>query len=384
MSNSLGFYDPLFYAQEALISLNRALGLAGRVHRGYDKAPQQKGSTINISRPTQFTATDVNTATGGTTTALAPDEVSITLNEWQEVKFALTDKELSFTQEKIIEDHIAPAAYALADAIDQSLAALIIKFPWYSNFTSTIVVSDILNARKALFANKAPMNDMHFMLNGDVEAQLLGLTPFATSSGGAAGIETLMAGSIGTRYGIEFFANQNTPSHTSGTITDTAGALNANVAKGDTSFTCKALTATDSFKAGDIIKITGDTQQYVLTSDIAVEAAATTAVFNVYPAIAKASLADAVVTIVPVNGSGATKDQNLLFHRHAMALAMAPLSTIGANLGARIATVSDPVTNLSLRSRMWYDGEHSTVKVSLDALWGVKILNPNLGVRAAL
>jgi len=46
--------------------------------------------------------------------------------------------------------------------------------------------------------------------------------------------------------------------------------------------------------------------------------------------------------------------------------------------------VSDPVTNLSLRSRMWYDGEHSTVKVSLDALWGVKILNPNLGVRSAL
>ena len=34
--NTLGIYDPLFYAQEALIQLEKALGLAGRVHRGYD------------------------------------------------------------------------------------------------------------------------------------------------------------------------------------------------------------------------------------------------------------------------------------------------------------------------------------------------------------
>ena len=64
MSNTLGNYDPIFYAQEALIALNKALGMAGRVHRGYDPNPQQKGSVINITRPSVFEATEVNTGTG--------------------------------------------------------------------------------------------------------------------------------------------------------------------------------------------------------------------------------------------------------------------------------------------------------------------------------
>ena len=56
-TNTLGIYDPIFYAQEALVQLEKALGLAGRVHRGYDSTPQQLGSTIQIRRPGIFTAT---------------------------------------------------------------------------------------------------------------------------------------------------------------------------------------------------------------------------------------------------------------------------------------------------------------------------------------
>lgn len=381
MSNTLGNYDPIFYAQEALIALNKALGMAGRVHRGYDPNPQQKGSVINITRPSVFEATEVNTSTGGTTQAVTPENVSITLDTWKEVKFGLTDKELTFTKEKIITDHITPAAYALADAIDQSLVALYKKIPWKEAISSTPVVTDITGVRKALFNNRVPMNDLHFMVDGDVEAGLLALSAFATADGsGQAGIDTQLRGSLGTRYGFEFFANQNTPAHTSGTAADVAGALNADIAVGDTQFVIKSLTDTQTFKAGDIVKITGDSQQYVLTENATVSSNTITA--KVYPAIKKAASADALVTLVLPSGSGGTKNQCLAFHRHAFALAMAPLSDMGGRLGAQIATVADPVTNLSIRSRLWYEGNTSTVKVALDALWGVQVLNPNLAVRA--
>ena len=33
-TNVLGIYDPLFYANEGLIALHEALGMAARVHRG--------------------------------------------------------------------------------------------------------------------------------------------------------------------------------------------------------------------------------------------------------------------------------------------------------------------------------------------------------------
>ena len=35
MANTLGVYDPIFFAQEALIHLENALGMATRVHRSF-------------------------------------------------------------------------------------------------------------------------------------------------------------------------------------------------------------------------------------------------------------------------------------------------------------------------------------------------------------
>jgi hypothetical protein len=102
MSNELSVYDPLFYSQEAIIQLHKNLGMAARVHRGYDKAPQQKGSVISISRPSTFTAL----AAPQSAQAINAGEVQITLDQWYEVKFKLTDKELTYTTEKIITDHI--------------------------------------------------------------------------------------------------------------------------------------------------------------------------------------------------------------------------------------------------------------------------------------
>lgn len=380
MSNTLGNYDPIFYAQEALIQLHEALGFAGRVHRGYDPAPQQKGSVINITRPMSFEATDVNTSTGGTTQELNPENVSITLNNWKEVKFGLTDKELSFTKEKIVTDHIRPAAFGLAKAINKTLCDLYPKIPWYGAISSTPAVADITGIHTTLFNNKAPLDDLHFMVDGNVMGGLMALGAFATNEGaGQAGVNTQMSGILGTRYGFEFFASQTVPAHTSGTMADTAGALNADADAGAESIVIKNLTDNQTLKKGDIIKIAGDTQQYCVTGDKTVSSATTVAIT---PPLAKKNLADAVVTVVLPSGTGATKNQCLAFHRHAFALAMAPLSDLGGQLGAKIATVSDPETNLAIRSRMWYEGNTSTVKVALDALWGVQVLNPNLCVRA--
>src|SRR4051812_42795680 len=107
MANTLSIYDPLFYANEALIWLKKALGLAGRVHRGYDASPQQQGSVIQIRRPSTFTAQNAPSSPQDISAGMVP----ITLDQWKEVKFKLTDKELTFTKEKIISEHIQPAAY---------------------------------------------------------------------------------------------------------------------------------------------------------------------------------------------------------------------------------------------------------------------------------
>ena len=55
-TNTLSVYNPIFYAQEALLALEKNLGMASLVHRGYDKQPQQRGSVIAIKSPATFSA----------------------------------------------------------------------------------------------------------------------------------------------------------------------------------------------------------------------------------------------------------------------------------------------------------------------------------------
>lgn len=378
MPNVITAYDETFYAQEALILVEKALGLAARVHRGYDATPQLQGSTIQIRKPSTFTAQDAP----GSDQSLAAQYVSIPLNYWREVKFGLTDKELSLTRDALIQEHIRPAAYALADDIDQKLAALYKDIPWYFDVAggagSTLVLADVAGARKVMRDNAVPdLNDpsqVHLMVGSAEEAALLPLlAPFNTS--GASGQETLRRGTLGSLFGMEIFANQNTPTHTPGVAADSAGTLTGAHAAGLSAIVVGAVTAAGTFKKGDTLVIAGNTQRYAITADATADGGGAVTL-NITPKLVQAYGNGVVVTI-----RLDSHVSNMAFHRAAFALAMAPLSAMGNELGARIATVSSPESNITLRSRVWYDGNASAVKVGLDVLYGFITLDPNLATR---
>lgn len=375
MANSLGNYNETFFAQEALIQLEKQLGMAGRVYRGYDPNPKAHGDTINIRRPSTFTAQ----AAPSVAQDLATESVSIQLNQWKEVKIKLTDKELSLSADKLIEDHIRPAAVALADDIDQALNALYTQIPWYTQHTNPFVMDDLTAVRKIMQDNKVPMRGGNLSLecSTDVEAFILnklaasGMQPNQQDA-------AIRAGTIGSVFGFDAFANQNTPQHTSGVAADAVGALTVATAVGGGTITFNAVTAAATFKKGDPITITGDSQQYTCAADTVADGAGLVTAMPIYPLAKKINNIGAVVTVKLL---GAAKNQSLAFHRNAFALAMAPLTELGNELGAKITTVSDPISNLTLRSRMFYVGDASAVYVALDVLYGVVLLDPNLAVR---
>ena len=375
MANTLGVYNPIFYANEALIHLERALGLAARVHKGYDAERKSfgKGQTISIRKPSVLTAANAP----ATAEDLTTEYVDITLDQWKEVKFKLSDKELAYTGQRIIDEHIRPAAYALADNVDQALVALYKSVPWAYDGAGD-VVTDFTGTRKVLFDNGVPLDDpgaLHFMMGSSMEANMLALAAFSQQQGaGDAGVSTQMRGHLGTKYGFETFSNQNVASHTGGVCADPVGALTAATAVGDTTIAIDAVTVDGTCVVGDIIEIAGDTQLYVCTADDTFTGGVAT--ISVYPAIKQINADNAVVTITVTD-----KVENLGFHRNAFALAMAPLSDMAKELGARVATITDPITGLSIRSRVYYVGNSSEVHVALDVLYGVKTLDGNLACR---
>jgi len=400
MANTLTPYNPTFYAAEALILLQNALGMANRVYRGYEteRKGYNLGETVQVRKPSDFSVTS---APSSSTNDPYTTSQTITINQWNQVKFALTDKELTQSGSRVIEEHIQPAAYALANQVDTDVMSEYVNIPWYVGCSSTpTAVADITLPRKVLVDNAGKQVDMddgkiHCAVSPNFEQNLLASTHFhsATLVGGTANQDVLMKGHLGTRFGIEFFRSHNVQQHTAGTVitagNDAVLALNGAHSQGDSSLSLDGGNGSETMVAGDSFVIAGNSQRYVVTGTETLSTGANTAV-AIFPSLVADYDDNAAVTFaVSTTESHATgRDDNtdafhgnMLFHENAFGLVVVPLPEIGDGAGANMSTVTDDQTGLSIRSRMAYDDDNAKVKVTLDILYGVKTLEPNLAVR---
>jgi len=123
--------------------------------------------------------------------------------------------------------------------------------------------------------------------------------------------------------------------------------------------------------------IAGSTQKYAITADAT--AGSNETICAISPGLVVAHADNAAVTVT----QSAKTATNIAFHKNAFALAVAPLSTLGADVGgAQIFTATSPDNTLSIRARIYYVGNSSEVHVALDILYGYKTLDPNLACRA--
>ncbi len=398
MANVLSPYNPTFYAAEALILVQNALGIANRVYRGYEaeRASYGLGETIQVRKPSDFSVTS---APSSSTNDPYTTSQTITINKWYQVKFALTDKELTQAGSRVVDEHIQPAAYALANQVDTDLMSLYTDIPWLVGVDSTPnAVSDITIPRKRLVDNAGAQVDMddgkiHMAVTPNFEQALLGATHFhsATLVGGTANQDALMKGHLGTRFGIEFFRSHNVQTHTSGTAVgggDVTGlTLTGAGSQGDTTIGISNGTGSETLVAGDSFVIAGNSQRYVVTATNTASSGTYSSV-AIFPALVADYSSGAAVTFSTAATTTETNADNsdsfyanMLFHENAFGLVVVPLPEIGDGAGARMSTVSDDQTGLSIRSRMAYDDDNAKVKVTLDILYGVKTLEPNLAVR---
>lgn len=389
MANTLGFYNPAFYANEALIWLTKSLGMASRVHTGFDEERRtfNKGDTINIRRPATFTVQDAPSTAQDINTESLP----LLLDRWKEVKFKVSDKEFGFTGERIINEHVMPAAYALGDYIDQDLAALAYEVgPIVTAAAATYASADITSARKSLFDTLCPLFNpemLSLMVSGKAEKDFLDSSNFTTWNGaGGVGAASQQSGVLGSRFGFgRIWANQNVNQLNYSAFTLTTPTVNGAHAKGVTSLAIAATTVNaQTIPKGFAFTIAGDTQIYAVTANVTVSGTAGATV-SISPALQVAASNGAVITphaSTPIAGL-TTKDQNLAFHRHAFAMAFGKLpdGSVLNELGVKTASVQDPISGIAVRARIYAVGNSSEIHVAIDALWGRRTLNPNLAAR---
>lgn len=376
-----GNYHPQYWANRALRYLKEKRGIARLVSRAYDDERRsfELGDQIKIRQPGSIAAKDETDLTFET---LAPRSVNLALDTYRHASYEVKDWDAAFAGDRLMREHIMPAVDSVANAVETSIIGLTTKVGPFVAQSSSAAVADVTAAIAKLMQNKCPIQDaanMFGIVGPTTYAELLELAAFTQHQGaGNVGVSSQVDGEIGRRYGFNWVPMTIVPAHTAGAgVTASAPKIDGSgsaVAKGTTSIEVDDTSLTGSVKAGDIITISG--RDYAIAADASDNSNAITLTLT-------RGLVEEIAdnTAVSFTTSNAV-EENLMFHRDAFAYAMAPLpASMPQMASAQVATAVDPDSGLSLRLAMGWDIASKKSLVSVDALWGVQVLDDSLALR---
>lgn len=309
------------------------------------------------------------------------------------------------------------------------------------SLSSTNVRDRILAGRNKMNINKAPEEGRNLIWTPNSETEALKLDLFVSAQNVGDGGNALTTAALGRKFGFNNYMSQLAASVPTTAVTAATGAINAALghAVGATSVTVDGFSA--AIPAGSWVSIDGQPYRVVSTiggvtptaivisspglrlavADNAVVKTAQAGAINLAagyangyakyltfdgltatPAVGQmvsftASPTSAIYTITDVTSTtmqldrplevalvdndivnpGPAGDYNFAFNRNAISLIVRPLALIPAGMGAQSAIINH--NGLSMRATLSHDGVKQGIRVTLDMLCGVKVMNTSLG-----
>lgn len=366
-----------------LNALRERIVLAKHVNRDYEKeiTGARIGNTVAVTVPAAIaTRTVAPDVVPPAVTAVTPTVVNVTVDQWKEAPFAMDDKGLALVQRGIVPMQLTEAAKSLANTIDQYIWGLTHGANGFYGFAGVAGttpfatdLSEYMSARQQADAQLMPADETANFVCLDTFAKANALGTNAVQNAAWRGDPTAFrTGQIGQVLGAQWDYSQNVPRHTSGTWTNAGTTTGTNAAaQGVVNLTG----GTGSILVGDIVTFSGsDTQTYVVS---AVTGTAPTTAITVAPNLVTAKSSTEVVTVK------ASHRVNLLFHRDAIAFAMAPLENTAMTASRRgnIAVAIDEESGLALRLEV--SDQYKQTQWTFDALYGAAVIRREYGVRIA-
>lgn len=373
MANDISKVSTPLLAQ-GLMALRGMNVMPRLVNSDYQGAAEQKNSVINVPIPSAITALAVVPgATAPATADVAPTSVPITLDQWYEAPFYLTDNDIMQSMNGTIPMQASEAVKSIANKVNEYILGFGRSFysiagtPGTTPFaTTTGAASD---ARKNLNKQLAPPGDRRIILDMDAEGNAITLPLFQQVNTGGTD-RTQVEGVIGRKIGFDWYADQQVLSHTSTPLTAGALTVNGVNAAGASSVSLAKATNAAPLVRGDILTIAGRT--YVVTADTTLAVGNTSV--PIYPKLVAATAGGEAVTLA------ASHVMNLAFHRDAIAFATRPLLEV-THPAVISQSVTDPVSGIGLRLQI--TREYQRTRFAFDILYGGACVRPELGTRIA-
>lgn len=367
MANNLTEMIDKLLAQ-GLLALRNNNVIPRTVNRDYSTMAAQQGDVINVPIASAITATPVAPANIAPNPGdQTPTSVPITLDQWEEAAFYMTDKDLMELAAGQMPSVASQAVASLIDKIEQNVLS---NYAEVFSAVGTAGVTPFDNgsinlandAGKVLADQKCPVGDRWIALDTAAEAAAKGTRALQDASW-RANTNVISNGTIGSALGFGWVMNQNIPVHTAGT----AAGWTADGAAAADAATFNITGGSGTFNVGDIVTISGQTQTYAVTGS-------TGSTLSVTPALRAALSGGETITVTPSHTA------NLAYHRDAFALASRPLEDLmlASNEGT-FASNTDPLSGITLRVEV--RREYKRTRFSYDALWGTALVRPELAVR---
>lgn len=118
------FLTPDIIARAALATLYETTIMSNLVYRDYESEFQNVGDTITIRKPAVFTAQEYNRGDGINVQNATETGVSLTLNHFADVSFAVTSEDLTLNILDFGAQLLNPAMEAISQKIDRDIMAL--------------------------------------------------------------------------------------------------------------------------------------------------------------------------------------------------------------------------------------------------------------------
>lgn len=360
------FLTPQIVANEALMQLEANLVMAGLVHKDYSgEFDGAVGDTIMVRKPAKFNATDftgnikIQDATEGS--------VPVKMDRLIDVSFKFTSKERSLDIRDLSQQLIQPAARAIADRIDIDLLNTVSDIEQsVSARSNSTKLTDIGDLAKALDKAKVPTELRSFVMCPDHRYRYLDTDMSNASFSGST--EALRNAALGRVYNFDTYMDQNAPVSLAGTP-GTVTAAKVTMTAGENKLVLSNVTpTTGTLKVGDVLIVDG--RRYTVSAD-ATAAEGAIASLSV-DETTHATISEAVDAYV------VTKIHSLAFHRNAIALVTRTMALPTGGVEAAVATTD---TGLGIRVVFGYDQNTKTEICSLDALYGIKVLDPLMAVK---
>ena len=203
-----GVFIPEIWSKDIEEFVRSNLVLANLVKRR-DSEVKAAGDTIHIQFDTELVANNKVQGLDVSPQAPTDTQVDLVVDQWKESSFEIEDILEAQANIDLMATYTGSAGYAIAKAVDTSLAALAAGFSQTKGAFNTAITTDVfLDSVELLDLADVPQTDRHFVFQPDVKRDLLDIATY-TSSDFISGRPVESGKLSGSLYGVSTHMSTN-------------------------------------------------------------------------------------------------------------------------------------------------------------------------------